>query len=87
MSDENGAVPTMNWKDAIASNIHFFRDQVKQLDDVYNPSQVASGALMTVMIMNHNMVMAQIAIIHGRLERIEQLLSAPSGESGPPHRD
>jgi hypothetical protein len=87
MSDENGSVPTLNWKQAISSNIHFFRDQAKELDDLYNPSQVASGALMTVLIMNHNMAMTQVAILHQRLEKIEQLLSAHSGEPGPPHRD
>jgi len=87
MSEENGDQPQVNWKGAIASNIGFFRDQAKALDDVYNPSQVASGALMTVLIMNHNMLMAQVAVLHQRLEKIEQHLSTHSGEPGPPHRD
>jgi hypothetical protein len=87
MSDENGTQPQLDWKHAISSNIGFFRDQAQALDGAYNPSQVASGALMTVLIMNHNMLMSQVAIIHQRLEKIEQLLSAHSGEPGPPHRD
>lgn len=74
MSNENGTVPGINWKDAIATNIEFYREQSRLLDNTYNPSQVASGALMTILIMNHNLLMSQIAIIHQRLERIEKAL-------------
>jgi hypothetical protein len=72
--EQNGETPQLNWKDSIAQNIAFFRDQARQLEDIYNPSQVASGAIMTVMIMNHNMVMGQIALIQQRLDKIEKSL-------------
>lgn len=73
----NGEQPepqALNWKDSIATNIQFFREQSRLLDDVYNPSQVANGALMTVLIMNHNMAMNQITFLHNRLDRIEKLI-------------
>lgn len=71
----NGAQPVLNWKDSIQTNIHFFREQSKLLEDAYNPSQIASGALMTVVIMNHNLLMGQVGVIHQRLDRIEKLLT------------
>jgi hypothetical protein len=75
MSEENGTVPNLNWKGSIATNIEFFREQNRLLNNLYNPSQVASGAIMTVLIMNHNLAMQQLAAINYRLEQIEAHLT------------
>lgn len=87
MSTDGQQPPGINWKDSIAVNIQFFREQGKLLDDIYNPGQIASGALMTVMIMNHNMLMSHVAAMHQRLANIEQMLGTPpSSEPDIPHR-
>lgn len=87
MSSSNSDQPNpagLNWKDSIATNIQFFREQGKLLDDAYNPGQVASGALMTVLIMNHNMAMNQITFLHQRLAQIEALLQGMTSGPEPP---
>lgn len=87
MSSNNEDQPVsnaFNWKDSIATNIQFFREQGKLLDDAYNPGQVASGALMTVIIMNHNVTMNQITFLHQRLDRIENLIRGAASGPEPP---
>lgn len=73
--DGNSQQPELNWKDSIAANITFFRDQSKLLGELYNPSQVASGALMTILIMNHNMITSRLELLDRRLELLEKLIN------------
>ena len=69
----------LNWKDSIATNIQFFREQSALLENAYNPSQIASGALMTVIIMNHNMTMVQLSQIRQELINLRKEISDQTG--------